>query len=37
MIVFVPDINGKNKQGEDLVGGNTAAPVFKDIVLELLK
>lgn len=37
MIVFAPDINGKNQQGEDLAGGNTAAPIFKDIVLELLK
>lgn len=37
MIIFTPDINGKNENGEDLVGGNTAAPIFKDIVLELLK
>lgn len=37
MIVFAPDISGKNKEGQDLVGGNTGAPVFRDIVLELVK
>lgn len=37
MIVFVPDINGKNAQGDNLVGGNTCAPIFKDIVSELAK
>ena len=37
MNVFVPGISGKNKDGEELVGGNTAAPIFKDVILTLSK
>ena len=37
MVVFLPNINEKEENGFDLGGGNTAAPIFKDIVLELLK
>ncbi len=37
MVVFLPNINEKEENGVDLGGGNTAAPIFKDIVLELLK
>ena len=37
MNVFVPGISGKNKNGEELVGGNTAAPIFKDVILALSK
>ncbi|MDD7793333.1 penicillin-binding transpeptidase domain-containing protein [Clostridium sp. 'White wine YQ'] len=37
MVIFVPDINGKNEEGENLVGGNTGAPIFKDIVLDMMK
>lgn len=36
MVVFVPDINGKDDDGADLGGGNTAAPIFRDIVKELV-
>ncbi|MDU1855878.1 MAG: FAD-dependent oxidoreductase [Clostridium baratii] len=35
MIVFIPDL--VSKKNESLGGGNTAAPIFKDIVLELNK
>lgn len=33
MIVFIPDL--VEKENEDIGGGNTSAPIFKDIVLEL--
>jgi len=32
MTVFVPDIVGKDKDGGDLGGGTTAAPIFNEIV-----
>lgn len=35
MIVFVPDLI--EKEDENIGGGNTAAPIFKDIVLQLNK
>ena len=37
MVVFVPNIEGKGEAGQELGGGNTATPIFKEIVLELLK
>jgi cell division protein FtsI/penicillin-binding protein 2 len=37
MVVFVPNIDGKGEAGQELGGGNTATPIFKEIVLELLK
>ncbi|MGL4761488.1 MAG: penicillin-binding transpeptidase domain-containing protein [Sarcina sp.] len=37
MVVFVPNIEGINEEGNDLGGSNTAAPIFRDIVLELMK
>ena len=37
MVVFVPNIEGKNKNGVELGGGNTATPIFKEIILELMK
>ncbi|MGL4655146.1 MAG: penicillin-binding transpeptidase domain-containing protein [Sarcina sp.] len=37
MVVFVPNINGKGEDGKELGGGNTAAPIFKEIVLELIE
>lgn len=35
--VFVPNIGDENLKGEKTGGGNTAGPVFKDIVLEVIK
>lgn len=32
VVVFVPDIKGKGKDGEDMGGGNTAAPIFREVV-----
>lgn len=37
MVVFVPNIEGKGKDGNELGGGNTAAPIFREIILELMK
>ncbi len=37
MVVFVPNIKGKNEEGQEMGGGNTAAPIFGDIVSELIK
>lgn len=37
MVVFVPEIQGKNKNGVERGGSNTAAPIFREIVLELIK
>lgn len=37
MVVFVPNIQGLNDDNIEMAGGNTAAPIFKDIVLELIK
>ena len=36
MTVFVPDIQGKGLSGEDLGGGNTAAPIFGEVVKQLI-
>ncbi len=36
MIVFVPNIQGNEENGETLGGGNTAAPIFRDIVKKLV-
>lgn len=35
MTVFVPDIKGVDKDGEEVGGGNTAAPIFREIVKEI--
>ena len=38
MVVFVPDLANKIKEDdEELGGGNTAAPVFKSIVSEIVQ
>lgn len=37
MLVFAPNIDGKNEEGEELQGGNTCAPIFKDIVESIIK
>ena len=37
MVVFVPDIEGKGKDGEDMGGGNTAAPIFREIVKKVVQ
>ncbi|SHE89415.1 peptidoglycan D,D-transpeptidase FtsI family protein [Clostridium fallax] len=37
MMVFVPGIEGKNAEGEEMVGGNTAAPIFKDVISSITK
>lgn len=37
MIVFTPDLNAKEDKNEELEGGDTAAPIFKDIVEKLNK
>ena len=37
MVVFTPNINGKNEKGEELQGGNTCAPIFRDVVKEIVK
>lgn len=36
MIVFAPNIKGNEENGETLGGGNTAAPIFSDIVKNLI-
>ncbi|MPQ43094.1 penicillin-binding transpeptidase domain-containing protein [Clostridium tarantellae] len=35
--VFVPNIGEENSKGEKTGGGNTAGPIFKDIILEFIK
>lgn len=35
--VFVPNIGDENSKGQKTGGGNTAGPVFKDIVSEVIK
>ncbi len=35
MTVFIPNILGKDKDGEDLGGGSTAAPIFAEVVKSL--
>ncbi|SHJ57177.1 Cell division protein FtsI/penicillin-binding protein 2 [Clostridium cavendishii DSM 21758] len=35
--VMVPNIGDKNENGDNTVGGNTATPVFKEIVQEIIK
>lgn len=37
MVVFLPNMPEKNNAGEKTGGGSTAAPIFKEIVLELIK
>lgn len=37
MLVFAPNIDGKNEKGEELQGGNTCAPVFKEVVESIVK
>ena len=36
MIVFVPNIQNDEENGEELGGGSTAAPIFRDIVKKLV-
>ncbi len=36
MIVFVPNIQSNKENGEEVGGGSTAAPIFKDIVEKLV-
>lgn len=35
MVVIAPDINATNSEGKELGGGNTGAPIFRDIVTSL--
>lgn len=35
LVVFVPNIDGKNELGEEYQGSNTAGMVFKDILLTI--
>ncbi|MGL5576193.1 MAG: penicillin-binding transpeptidase domain-containing protein [Sarcina sp.] len=37
MVVFVPNIEGKGEDGKELGGGNTATPIFKEIVSKILE
>lgn len=37
MIVFVPNISKNDKTGEELGGGNTAAPIFGDIIRNIIE
>lgn len=37
MVIFVPNIAQKNEAGEELGGGNTAGPIFKDIVENIIE
>lgn len=37
MIIFTPEIEGIGENNEELGGGNTAAPIFKDIVNNINK
>lgn len=38
MVVFAPDlVNKVNEDDEELEGGNTAAPVFRDIVSQIVQ
>ena len=32
MVIFTPEIEGIGENNEELGGGNTAAPIFKEIV-----
>lgn len=36
LTVFIPNIFGKDKDGEDLGGGSTAAPIFSEVVKSLI-
>lgn len=37
MIVFVPEISKNDEDNEELAGGNTAAPIFGDIVKNIIE
>ena len=37
LVVVVPNINGVDANGNDLGGGNTAAPIYRDIVKSLMQ
>lgn len=37
LVVAVPNINGVDENGKELGGGNTAAPIYKDIVKSLMQ
>lgn len=36
LVVLAPNINGVDSEGKDLGGGNTATPIYKDVVEALL-
>ena len=37
IVVIAPNIGGKHPDGRELGGGNTGAPIFREIVSELIK
>ena len=37
LVVIAPNIGEKHPDGRELGGGNTGAPIFRDIVTELLE
>lgn len=37
LVVVAPNINGVDANGNDLGGGNTAAPIYKDIIKSLME
>ena len=36
LVVVTPNIKGRNENGVELAGGNTAAPIFREIIKSLI-
>ena len=36
LVVVTPNIQGRNENGVELAGGNTAAPIFREIIKSLI-
>ena len=37
LVVVAPNINGMDINGNELGGGNTAAPIYRDIIKSLME
>ena len=37
LVIVAPNINGVDANGNDLGGGNTAAPIYRDIIKSLME
>ena len=37
LVVVAPNINGVDANGNELGGGNTAAPIYRDVIKSLIQ